>query len=266
MILPVLALAAMALAAAGQQEATVARARELYNMHDFDAAIQVAEAARRVRGATGEATLVLARARLERFRESQDVFDLEQARGLLATIEPSRLSARDRVEWLVGLAEALYLDAQFGAAAEIFDEALGGASLVDTETRERLLDWWATALHERAQSAPAQEASYVRILRRMEEELRGDQQPAAASYWLVVAARGAGDLDRAWDAAMSGWVRAPLAGARAEGLRADLDRYVNQVLIPERARRPASIEESARTAATLRADWEALKQRWRAPR
>jgi len=99
----------------------------------------------------------------------------------------------------------------------------------------------------------------------MEEELRGDLQPVAAAYWLVVAARGSGDLERAWDAAMSGWVRAPLSGARAERLRTDLDRYVNQVLIPERARKPASIEESARTAAAMHADWEALKQHWKSP-
>jgi hypothetical protein len=234
-------------------------------MHDFDAAIEAAAAARRVRGAADAASLILARARLERFRESQDVFDLTAGRSLLAQIDPSRLSARDRVEWLVGLAESMYFDGQFGAAAEIFDEALGGASVVDRESRERLLDWWASALDERARSVPAPQSTYVRILQRMEEELRGNRQPAAASYWLVVAARGSGDLTRAWDAAMSGWVRAPLAGARAEGLRADLDRYVNQVLIPERARQPASVEESARTAAALRADWEALKQRWRTP-
>lgn len=265
MMLPALALSAMLLTAAGAQEPTVARARELYNMRDFDAAIQVAEAARRLRGAPDAATLILARARLERFRESQDVFDLEEGRTLLAQIAPSRLSARDRVEWLIGLAESLYLDGQFGAAAEIFDEALGGASVVDDETRERLLDWWASALDERARNTPAQEVTYGRILRRMEDELRRDRQPAVASYWLVVAARGSGDLNRAWDAAMSAWVRAPLSGARADNLRSDLDRYVDQVLIPERARRPGSIEESARAAAALRADWEALKQQWRAP-
>src|SRR5438093_1397400 len=125
MMLPILALATMLLAPADGQEATVSRARELYNMHDFDAAIQTAEAARRVRGAGDAASLILARAYLERFRETQDVRDLEQGRGLLAHIEPPRLSARDRVEWLVGLGESLYLDGQFGPAAELFDEALG---------------------------------------------------------------------------------------------------------------------------------------------
>jgi hypothetical protein len=264
MTLPALALAATLLAAAGQQESTVSRARELYNMHDFDAAIQTAEVARRTRGAADAAALILARAYLERFRETQNILDLAQGRSLLAQIEPERLSARDRVEWLVGLGESLYLDGQFGPAAEIFDEAIGSASIVDNDTRERLLDWWASALDERARGTPVREATYVRILRRMEEELRGERQSASASYWLVVAARGSGDLDRAWDAALSGWVRAPLAGARAAGLRADLDRYVSQVLIPERARRATSTDESARAAAALRADWESLKQRWKA--
>jgi tetratricopeptide (TPR) repeat protein len=265
MMLAAIALAATLFAADGAQESTVARARELYNMHDFDAAIKVAEVARRTPGAADAAALILARAYLERFRETNDVFELAQARSLLTQVEPARLSARDRVEWLVGLGESLYLDGQFGSAAEIFDQALGGVNTVDHETKERLLDWWASALDERARTSAAREETYLRILRRMEEELRGDPHPATASYWLVVAADGSGDRDRAWDAAMSGWVRAPLAGIRAESLRTDLDRYVNQILIPERARRPGSVEESARTAAAMRADWEALKARWKNP-
>src|SRR5947207_8812307 len=129
MTLPMLTLATLLLAPADGQDVTVARARELYNMHDFDAAIQIAEAARRVRGVGDGASLILARAYLERFRETQDVRDLEEGRALLAQIEPPRLSARDRVEWLVGLGESLYLDGQFGPAAELFDEALGGANV-----------------------------------------------------------------------------------------------------------------------------------------
>src|SRR5437899_12601038 len=116
MMLPILALATMLLAPADGQEATVSRARELYNMHDFDAAIQTAEAARRVRGAGDAASLIIARAYLERFRETQDVRDLEQSRGLLAHIQPPPLSPRARVEWLARIGVPPYLDGEFGPA------------------------------------------------------------------------------------------------------------------------------------------------------
>ena len=41
---------------------------------------------------------------------------------------------------------------------------------------------------------------------------------------------------RAWDAAIAGWVRARLAGARSATLRADLDKLVLQGIIPDRVR------------------------------
>jgi hypothetical protein len=77
----------------------------------------------------------------------------------------------------------------------------------------------------------------------------------------VVAAHGVGDLDRAWDVAIAAWVKTSQASPRAAELRTDLDRYVNQVLIPERAKRTPPAEEAAR-ANLLRAEWEALKQQW----
>ena len=45
----------------------------------------------------------------------------------------------------------------------------------------------------------------------MSAELATDGGSAPASYWLAVAARGTGDLERAWQAAIAGWVRASLA-------------------------------------------------------
>jgi len=76
-----------------------------------------------------------------------------------------------------------------------------------------------------------------------------------------VAARGAGDLDRAWDAAIAGWVRAAL-GSDTPGLRAELDRVVIDALIPERARmRPP--REQADAAALMRADWDKVKGDWK---
>jgi hypothetical protein len=152
----------------------------------------------------------------------------------------------------------------FGAAAELFDTALSRAPLLPERDRLLLLDWWATALDREAQTrAPERRARvFERIGERMETELREDPANAAANYWLAVAARGLGDVDRAWDAAVAGWVRSTLKPESAGTLRSDLDRLVTQALIPERARtRPA--REQPESLAALRAEWDLVKEQWK---
>jgi hypothetical protein len=103
---------------------------------------------------------------------------------------------------------------------------------------------------------------YIRIVRRMEEELRRDAGSAAASYWLVAGVRGSGDLERAWDVAIAAWVRAPLAGGRRAALRVDLDRIVSEAIIPERARQISAPGEAVQMIAAMRSAWDVLKQTW----
>ena len=75
-------------------------------------------------------------------------------------------------------------------------------------------------------------------------------------------ARGVGDLDRAWSAAIAAWVRSTLDPAATAQLRVDLDRVVEQALIPERARsNPA--REGADQVGTLRAEWSLVKENWK---
>ena len=78
----------------------------------------------------------------------------------------------------------------------------------------------------------------------------------------MAALRGAGDPERAWDAAVAGWVRAPLSGVSAASLRADLDRLVLEGIIPDlAAARPQA--EAAAAASQWRAEWTLVRQRWR---
>ena len=67
------------------------------------------------------------------------------------------------------------------------------------------LDWWATALDREAQAGTPERRLRLaaQMAARMEEELRRDPGSAPANYWLAVAARAAGDLDAAWDAAVA---------------------------------------------------------------
>jgi hypothetical protein len=242
----------------------LAKARALYNAADFDGAITAAAVSRRVPGSADASALVIARSHLERYRQKADPNDLAAARESLGAVRSAALTPRDQVDLLVGLGQSLYLGEVFGAAAELFDTALSRAALLPDRDRLLLLDWWATALDREAQTRAPERRTRVfeRVGERMEMELREDPANAVANYWLAVAARGLGDVDRAWDAAVAAWVRSTLKPESAESLRTDLDRLVTQALIPERARARAGREQPESLAA-LRAEWDLFKQQWK---
>jgi hypothetical protein len=129
--------------------------------------------------------------------------------------------------------------------------------------RRQLLDWWASSLDRQAQAGPAdrRRAVFDRIAARMDEELKQDPGSSVALYWRAVAARGAGDLEGAWQAAIAGWVMSTLEPDTTESLRADLEQLVQQALIPERSRLMARDPQQAVSA--LRADWDLVKQQWK---
>jgi hypothetical protein len=242
----------------------LARSRALYNAGDFDGAIIAAAVARRVPASADAAALVIARSHLERYRLRADPSDLVAAREMLALSRSASLGPREDVDLLVGLGQSLYLGELFGAAAELFDAARSHAAMLPEADRLMLLDWWATSLDREAQSRPAERraALYLRIAERMEQELRRSPADAAANYWLAAAARGAGDVERAWDAAVAAWVRSTADSESSQTMRDDLDRLVTQALIPERVRsRPDGERPDALVA--LRAEWELVKQHWK---
>ena len=242
---------------AADDRSPLARARQLYNMRDFDAAIAAAEEARKAPERADGADLIAARALLERFRASAAPDDLEQARQRLRRIAPERLADRERLEYVIGLGEALYLDQAPGAAAAIFDSVLASDALL-LDGRDLVLDWWASAVEEdaRPRTEFERQALYLTLRNRMREELARRPASATAAYWAIASARGQGDLQGAWDAAQAGWVRAPLAPDHGAALRGDIDRLVQRAIIPERAR------AIGQPAETIREDWEAFKEKW----
>lgn len=236
----------------------LARARQLYNQRDFEAAIAAAEQARLVPARADAADLVAARAYLERFRESAAPEDLTNARDRLRRLDPERFIPQERTEFLIGLGETLYFDGAYGAAATLFESVLQGVDFLTNPSRERVLDWWATALDRDVRPRPEldRQPLYQRMRTRLEEELAQHPNSGAAAYWLAATSRAQGDLQAAWDAAQAGWVRAPLAADKGAALRADLDRLVLRVIAPERAKVLAQPPEN------LRAEWERFKTRW----
>lgn len=259
----VLTLAAAGIAGAAEPPA-LARARALYNSGTFDAAIEAAAAARQEPDFADAAALVLARAHLERYRLAADAADLATARATLTSVRAAALSSRDQIDLLIGLGQTLFLGDAFGAAAELFDTALGRGTMLPLADRRKLLDWWASAVDREAQTRPADRRAplFARLADRMDDELLIEPGSPVANYWLVAAARGEGDLDRAWGAAIAGWVRAMLAPESAETLRGDLDQLVAQALIPERARTRGA-REQADAINAMRAEWDTVKQDWK---
>ena len=247
------------------------RARTFYNAADFDQAIAAATEARHVPNLANAASVVLARAHLERFRAAsvrgeQKPVDLTTAREELKLVDDAKLAARDHVEYLTGLGESLYLDDPplYGAAAAVFERALVGADAAGADQRESLFEWWAGSLDRQAQLAPDAERRvlYARLLTRAEDELdRRDRSPAAL-YWVAAGARGADDVERAWGAAVAGWIRAGQFGPAGVRLRDDLNRLMTQAILPERARLLAPPGDSHQMQIALQREWDELKQKW----
>jgi hypothetical protein len=242
----------------------LAEARRLYNLGQYEMAERLAREASAIAAKSDAAKVVLGRIQLERFRQSADPRDLATARDSLRVVDPGPLDAAERVELTIGLAEALYLEGRFGAAAHLFDSVRQRSSLLGRPAHERVLDWWATSVDRQAQAYPPDDRVplYRRILDRMDEEVADNPGSTAASYWLAAAARASGDLERAWHAAHAGWLRAPQADDRGAALRADLDSLMNQAIIPERAARLAKGADSKDTQTAMKEEWDAFKKVW----
>jgi hypothetical protein len=249
---------------AAAQRAELARARSLYNQRQFDAAIEAAVLAQKTPATADAATVVLARAHLERYRERANPGDLSAARVALGTVRVSNLDTRDHVDFLMALGEALFFEDDFGAAATLFESGIEHAIAQGSETGESMLEWWGSAVERHADTLEraGRIEAFKRLRERMTRELARNPGSAAAAYFLAVAARGSGDPLEAWNAAIAGWVRARLAGARSAALRADLDKLVLEGIIPDRVQM-LSVDRRAQAEADLRAEWAVVKERWK---
>ncbi len=269
-ILAVWALAVLwAVPAAAQSD--LERARALYNSGEFDASIAAATIARTRPATASSATLIAARARLERFRQKNDPAELAAARADLVSINPTTLAPQEIIEWQIGLGTALFLDNHAGPASEMFSTVLPSArGRLPAAEFDKLLEWWASTLSRVAESqtGAARKDAYSAMLTAVRAELERNPLSRPTAYWVVVAARGAGDFDAAWNSAFAGWIR---AGAQPQGeqLRSDLDRFVTQTLIPERAQARTGQRIDARATqaeiAALTEQWRLLAQHWQAP-
>lgn len=244
------------------------RARALYNEGLYDDAIAAAAIAKGKANAAPSATLIAARARLERFRATRDPQDLAGARTELMTLNPRNLAPQEAIEWQIGLGTALFLEEQPGPASEMFTRVIPAArGKMPAAEFEKLLEWWAATLSRVAEGltgSPRKDA-YAAMQTAVSDELAINPLSRPATYWLVVARRGMGDFDGSWNAAIAGWIR---AGSQSESkrLRDDLDRFVTQTLIPERAQARSGqrleAKETMGEVASMNDVWKAITARW----
>jgi hypothetical protein len=245
------------------------RARAFYNAGQFEESIAAATAAKSRPAAAASATLIAARARLERFRRSKDPQDLIAARADLISLNPGGLAPQEAIEWQIGLGTALFLDDQPGPAAEMFKTVLPTArERLPAIEFEKLLEWWASTMSRVAEvlSGSARKDAYMAMHSALRDELDRNPLSRPATYWSVVATRGTGDLEGAWNAAIAGWVRAG-NHPNANSLRVDMERFVTQTLIPERAqsRTGQRLDAGATTGAiaSMTEAWRAVTGRWK---
>jgi len=238
-------------------------ARQFYNAGQFDRAIDAATEAAAIPSAASSAHLVLGRSRLERYRKSAAAIDLDGARTDLRAVDPRAIDARERVDLQIGLALLLYFEERFGAAAELLAPLVDLTTTLAPDAHERALEWWATSLDREAQAMdPIDRVPvYARVVDRMEAEQKRDAMSPAACYWLAAAARGSGDLDRAWASAQACWVRSSLAPDGGSALREDLDKLVTQAIIPEKSAK-GSVRDRRQAAGSLSTEWETFKKAW----
>ena len=256
-----LVLLLLALPAVAQD--ALSEARRLYNTQQYEAAERAARTALAQPRTSNSARVVLARILLERYRQSTTPAQLTEARDALRAVNPTTLESRERLEHMLGLAQTLFLEDRYAAAAEVYEPVLASASVLGAAAHDRALDWWATAIDRHAATRPFQERPHIyeRVTRRMSRELERDPGSGPANYWLVAATYGAGDLDAAWSLAQASWIRAAYAGARITQTRSDIDRVVMDGIIPARAARVGGRETAAVTAGMV-GEWEAFKLAW----
>ena len=244
------------------------RARTLYNSGQYDQAIEAATPLRGRPDLGPSATLIIARSRLERFRRQSDPQELAAARQELLSLTPRSLAEQEAIEWQIGLGTALFLEDQVGPAAEMFRAVIPSARpLLPLPQFEKLLEWWGTTMSRLAESlvGDARKQAYEKFRSDARLELERNPLSSSATYWMIVAARGAGDFDGAWSAAVAGWIR---VGRQPDGrqLRTEIEVFVGQTLIPERAQARTGQRLDAKPTiaeiGALNEEWRAVTTRW----
>ena len=191
--------------------------------------------------------------------------DLSAAREALGTVRAASLDERDQLELLLALGESLFLEDDFGAAAEILESGLDARRQRRRSSPKSMLEWWGSAVERQASGlAPEpRRRAFARLVDRMQGELA--QIADVGGRQLLDRRRPA--RRRRVDARVGrGGCR---LGARAADRRPRASRsaptstsWSLQGVIPDRVRHIAQ-DQRAAAESQLKADWELVKERWK---
>ena len=212
-------------------------------------------------GARRRADLIAARAYLERFRDSAaPTISTTRAIVCAASIR-SASSPRERAEYIVGLGETLFFDGAYGAAATLRSDRSRARRAAAGDARERVLDWWATALDRdaRPRAEIERQPMYQRI-RDADAATSSATNPVSAVGRVLAGggrARARAICRRRGMRRSPAWVRAPLAADRgARSAPISIGSCCARIV----ARARTGDCADARSAA---AEWEQFKERWK---
>ena len=187
------------------------------------------------------------------------------ARGRCAASTPRSCRRQPRPICTRGLGEWLFLGDRYGAAAELFDAALGRADALGrlrprpgARTGGRLRrSSRAGDTHAPRDDLPADRRSDGRGAARA---ARDRPRPPTGS----AAARSLGDLDRAWTAAIAAGLRARGAGQWAPRFGPISTWLVQTAIIPgARASLSGASRDTREAIDVMTAEWEHLKSEWK---
>jgi hypothetical protein len=242
---------------AAQAADPLAEARRLYNAGRYEAAARAARESMAMDGQADAARVVLGRVELERFRQTADPENLTSAREALRDVDPSlryngrlelAISRAEVLCWTIGSGPPRLFEARWIVGCARAGGARARAGLVGDSPRS-----------PRAAAADRGSARHLRPhVDRMRAELALDAGSAPTGYWLAAAAR-IRDIERAWQAAIAGWVRAGLAQDRGAARRPR--RLVTQAIIPERAAR-LHTGDPRQAAGGMQNEWSSFKAGW----
>ena len=192
------ALLSVAAPSSAAAQSDLERARAMYNAGQFDESIAAAAVAKDKPWLAPSATLIAARARLERFRQNGDPEDLGAARGRSRLAEPTRPRAAGNhrvADW--PRHGAVSRQSAGPGRRDVRDRAADRARAAVAAEFDKLLEWWASTClaSPNRRRAPRVRKRTPPCCRRCADELERNPLSRPAAYWLVVAARGAGDLD-----------------------------------------------------------------------
>jgi len=182
---------------AASAQGPLERARVLYNSGQFEEAIAMAASPDIKPASAASAALITARARLELFRKAGNPEGLASARAGLASLNPRLLAPQELVEWQIGLGSALFLENAPGPSADVFTTVLPSArERLSPVEFEKFLEWWGAAASQAAaaMTGEARVRAFEKLRAAAALELERNPFSRPATYWSVVASRGAGDL------------------------------------------------------------------------